>query len=928
MQNLRQQILLFWGLSLLLTAIAQNGSEQKLLDDRVTRAKELNKEKKWTEAIPILQELMAENEKKGDWISFSSNAHLLATALSGLKRYDSCHEMLEKSLQKLEKASQNNTLEAASLFSFMGITHVRLERFAKGLEAYQKAIAIFKNQNIIGARPAFACRNAAQIFVRQEDYTRAIQYFEASLLADTSGEYRAATYAQMANCYHYLGDEQAVMKYCSLGFAEQNLVPDIRADLKAIVHSAYEYQGQISKAVQTLQEALAIYPREEEYVRERVRVYTSLSGIAARQNNPREAEQYFQKAEAEGKAFYKGKSREMAKLYVETGLFYEETGRPEQALAFYQKALIQSFPNFNSLNINENPPIEDAWLESQAMRAAAAKALILVKNTDTASRLNAAHCFDLSFAIATQLRRTYGDDADKYALAANNRQNYNAAALNLWQLWRESNDPLILARLFAFLEQTKAQALGDALQQQRALALAGIPDSLLAREENLRLEIAGLVGDLKKKQEVGDSAGIVAVKERIFKQEKTYHDFLETLKSQFPQFHQFAEASLTANLSDIQASLPDTAALLSWFDAGDRYLCVVMRRDRLAAFEVPRDSLLDEKLSGFFNTLADKNSQQTNPDAYFSDACFLFKKLLPDTNLSSARSLIIIPDGSLCYLPFEALLTTEHRGGFASAAYLLRSKTVQYAWTATLLTLPPLKKEVEKGLLQIAPFVELARDGLATLSGSLSDIPESLRTATLVGVSATADSFLKKSPRYNIIHLSTHADAGGSGTPGIELYDRRLTLPEIYAQRFHASLVSLSACETGKGQFAKGEGVLSLARAFAYAGAQSLVASHWSVNERSTADLFSCFYKNLENGLPKAEALRQAKLEYLASAELDARKAPFHWAAFTLTGADGSVDFGGKHLKKWLLGIVGLFVLVVLFRRFYFFKTGKITPEL
>lgn len=109
---------------------------------------------------------------------------------------------------------------------------------------------------------------------------------------------------------------------------------------------------------------------------------------------------------------------------------------------------------------------------------------------------------------------------------------------------------------------------------------------------------------------------------------------------------------------------------------------------------------------------------------------------------------------------------------------------------------------------------------------------------------------------------------GGPDVPGIELYDRRLTAPEIYAQRFHASLVSLSACETGKGHLAGGEGVLSLARAFAYAGAQSLV-SHWKVNERSTAELFSVFYKNVQQGIPKVEALRQSKLNYLASAEIE-----------------------------------------------------------
>jgi CHAT domain-containing protein len=334
---------------------------------------------------------------------------------------------------------------------------------------------------------------------------------------------------------------------------------------------------------------------------------------------------------------------------------------------------------------------------------------------------------------------------------------------------------------------------------------------------------------------------------------------------------------------------------------------------------------LDSVLAAFIQTLSDKNSQQSDPAKYFSQAHFLYKKLLPDAAFPGTNTLIIVPDGLLCHLPFEALLTAPHEGNFANAPYLLRSKNLRYAWSATLLTLQNSDKPTaEKGLLQIAPFTERARDNLAVLPDSPHDVPEEIGFTLLKNEQASVGEFLEKSPRFGVLHLSTHANAG----EGIEFYDRRLTLPEIYAQRFQASLVSLSACETGKGQFAKGEGGLSLARAFAYAGAQSLVASHWSANERSTAELFSNFYRNLENGLSKAEALRQAKLNYLASAELDARKAPFHWAAFTLTGADGSVDFEANNLKKWLLGIVGLFVLVVLFRRFYFFKTGKITPEL
>ncbi|MCY7327100.1 MAG: CHAT domain-containing protein, partial [Saprospiraceae bacterium] len=334
-----------------------------------------------------------------------------------------------------------------------------------------------------------------------------------------------------------------------------------------------------------------------------------------------------------------------------------------------------------------------------------------------------------------------------------------------------------------------------------------------------------------------------------------------------------------------------------------------VQRSNLSAFEVLGDSLGE---MDFLALLSDKSRQETDPSHYFAAARQIGQRLLPPDLLSTIKSLIIIPDGRLCYLPFEALLTAAHTGNFATAPYLLRSHTVQYAWSATLLTMTKDgQKSDNQGFLQIVPFAKTARNGLAPLPNSPHDKPEHLAALVLSGEQASAAAFLQNASSYNILHLSTHANAGGEGEAGIEFFDRTLTLPEVYAQRFHASLVSLSACETGTGQFATGEGVLSLARAFAYAGAQSLVASHWAVNERSTAQLFSAFYENLAKGSSKSAALRQAKLTYLSSNEMDARKAPYQWAAFTLTGADGPVEFGHPWGQHWLLWAGGLGLAVL-----------------
>jgi CHAT domain-containing protein len=101
--------------------------------------------------------------------------------------------------------------------------------------------------------------------------------------------------------------------------------------------------------------------------------------------------------------------------------------------------------------------------------------------------------------------------------------------------------------------------------------------------------------------------------------------------------------------------------------------------------------------------------------------------------------------------------------------------------------------------------------------------------------------------------------------------------------RLDADLVVLSACETGLGEIRGGEGIIGLTRAFQYAGARSVLASLWRVDDKATADLMERFYRHLRAGSPKDEALRAAQLEMLARPGGSAA-APYFWASMQLFG--------------------------------------------
>jgi CHAT domain-containing protein len=121
---------------------------------------------------------------------------------------------------------------------------------------------------------------------------------------------------------------------------------------------------------------------------------------------------------------------------------------------------------------------------------------------------------------------------------------------------------------------------------------------------------------------------------------------------------------------------------------------------------------------------------------------------------------------------------------------------------------------------------------------------------------------------------------------------------DLYTLDLNADLVVLSACETGIGQLSRGEGSISLSHGFAQAGARSLLNTLWRVSDEASAKMMATFYRYLKDGLPKDEALRRAKLDYLQSARGSERH-PFYWGAYTITGDISPVSFTSSLFKQY-----------------------------
>lgn len=190
----------------------------------------------------------------------------------------------------------------------------------------------------------------------------------------------------------------------------------------------------------------------------------------------------------------------------------------------------------------------------------------------------------------------------------------------------------------------------------------------------------------------------------------------------------------------------------------------------------------------------------------------------------------------------------------------------------------------------------------------------------MINGEATKEAFLRSAHNYRILHLATHGQADVRVGDYSSLFfhasdtsagSEKLYAGELYNLQLNSDLVVLSACETGLGEWRRGEGIISLARAFSYAGAKSIVSSLWKVEDSSTSRLMAGFYKYLRSGMTKSQALRRAKLEYFARSP---NVEPFYWAGFIPTGDMSPIpDAGmGRSYLYFLLALLGSAVLAFL----------------
>jgi len=222
----------------------------------------------------------------------------------------------------------------------------------------------------------------------------------------------------------------------------------------------------------------------------------------------------------------------------------------------------------------------------------------------------------------------------------------------------------------------------------------------------------------------------------------------------------------------------------------------------------------------------------------------------------------------------------------------------------------------------------LRKDGrLPFADDEVRTIATFLGGQTWLNSAATRRNFLEHAETYGILHLATHGIIDPDNPLRSKLLfsrsvsgeDPAVYAHEIYGMQLRAGLAVLSSCSSGAGTWKNGEGVMSLARAFSFAGCPNVVMSLWNVADRSTAEIMTHFYKNLQQGMTKDKALQLAKLQYLQETSAEYAK-PIFWGSFVVIGETDPIlmDVATTSTLPWFWTVL---LLVLLIGMFWFWRT-------
>lgn len=749
--------------------------------------------------------------------------------------------------------------------------------------------------------------NLGAYYQQRHDYSQAVKYFEDALSAARATNDRQTEAECLSNLgliYRELGDPtqaQGCLRRAMELDERRGDAAAISVDLNNI-GSVYLRRGldegsaaHLNQAMESFERCLALQDVGD---RDPVVCFAALNnmGIALHElKRHHNARLQFAKA----MRYAEGQNRVLERCHVLCNIaasFLDEENI-DNAVTYYRMAY----------ELSSRHSFENVWVASSV-----GLGRCFERKNDEASALS---FYRTAMGTIEGMRARISSDPFLIGFARNKYEAFQRAIHILARRQIERPSPERLAELFDIIERAKARAFLESVREARANIAE--PDLSILKER--QRFISGNISDLTRAmaRRPLSSGDAQALENELEHAEQDYIRLISEMKTAGRTREDVPGD--TSSIPEVQRILAaEDAVLLEYFLGEPRSYLVIVSPISAQLLVLPASRQIDSSLRAYLKLISDRSSDAR---AGFEAAERIGRELMPfdkAESLKKAKALIVVPDGILHNLPFEAVRLPGEEG----TSYLVEELAVSYCPSSSaLLALkdPMTPRSWKKEVLAIGgpnygrsirrveggPSSRRGTSGTPDVLGGadLAPLPFSekeirdiakLFSAGSVDVlagDAASESGLKMLPLkdYRIIHFACHGllnerfpfrSALALSRAEASEDDGLLQMREIYGLSMNAELVVLSACQTGKGLLVGSEGLLGVARPFFFAGARSVIASLWTLNDQAAVVFMDEFYKGLIEGQPANEALRDAKRKMLGSKWAH----PFFWAAFMLQG--------------------------------------------
>jgi CHAT domain-containing protein/tetratricopeptide (TPR) repeat protein len=870
------------------------GDKQAISDVLNSIGISYRRQSKYDLAIQYYEKSLALREQIRDLEGMASTLTSMGVAYDGRGDYSQALAHHHRALQLRDSIGDKSVL--GSILNNLGTVYSYLGDRVKAIEYYNQALKLAEAGKSTLSQ-AIYLGNIGTAYNNLGDYRRALEYHHRRLAltaASDDKEGLGTAYNNIGLVYRHQGDYQLALDYYgrSLKLREQIGDRDGIASTLSNIGRTYHLLGDYDRALENGEKALAI--REE--IKSKNGIGRSLAGIALAYAARKDFDRALTNLDRAVEIHRAGGDRPgVTEALVFRARVSHQRGNDKEALEAAAEA---------GKLAEEIGDQERLW---QARSLAGQSRVVLGDISGAKNDFEAA-----IRTIETLRGRVSGNEREQQLFFENKVVPYQ----EMVKLLVGANKPI---EALGFAERAKARVLIDVLSGGRTDISKSMTAVELEQEQKLNAELTSLNGQIsvEGRKPTPDQTRLIGLRNRLERARFDLDSFRASLYAVHPELKAFRSEGEKLTPELLSQLLPDSqTALLEYADAGEQvYLFTAVRGANPAmpveirTFVLPlKPTEIAKRADRFRQAIAAR-------DPIDKEARELYDLLLKPARavLSEKTSLVIVPGSTFWTLPFQALQSAPNR-------FVLQDAAIAYAPSLTALAGMKNRIAAPRGVMDstllafgnpaagepAAPNDNRALGSLVEAEREVKEISKlygAARSRMSIGAEATEERAKNEAGKFRILHFATHGVLDDSSpmyshvvlaSPSKESKeDGLMEAWEMMNLDLHADVVVLSACETARGRFGAGEGVIGMSWALFVAGTPTTVASQWKVPSRSTADIMIDFHRNLlgtnhprKVGMTKARALQQASLNQLRHGPF---RHPFYWAGFVLIGDGASV---------------------------------------